>query len=545
MLLACSLAALVFAGAPAGGRQLETTVQDDALLLHSPPALVAEVARRIAWLGADRVRITAGWSALAPDPLSRRRPGPPFDATDSSTYPGDGWVRLDRAVKAAVAAGLGVQLDVAFWAPRWAVQRRSPRDPDRPRWGPSPGEFASFATAVARRYDGGFPDPERPGSNLPAVRMYTTWNEPNNATFLQPQWIRRHRRWQAESPHIYRAMHEAAYDAIKRVSPQDAVLIGGTASTGSSRPGRGGVPPLKFLRDMACVDARLRPLAIPECNGYRPLRGDGYAHHPYSRYSAPDAPASNPDDAPLADSDRLEGLLNALAAAGRLAQPLAVYDTEYGYETNPPDPFVPFSPQQQAEFLGWSTYLAWRDPETRMFAQFPLQDQRPGEGEAGRPVPPTRARRRAPADPTAAARRAWSSVQSGLFYPDGAPKPAVQAFRLPFWAQSEMVAGQPVVRLFGGVRPGGGHQVVRVERQDAAGGPWTPVQVTGQTCEGATDFFTDDAGWFLRAAPYTGPGSYRLSRRQPDGSWESGVEVPVSAPNQQGAGARPPLAPGG
>jgi hypothetical protein len=28
------------------------------------------------------------------------------------------------------------------------------------------------------------------------------------------------------------------------------------STTGSTRPGRGGVPPLRFLRELACVDAR-------------------------------------------------------------------------------------------------------------------------------------------------------------------------------------------------------------------------------------------------------------------------------------------------
>ena len=525
--LACSLIALVLAGSPAGARHLESTIQDDALLLHSPPALVQQVARRMADLGVDRVRITAGWSALAPRPRGFTRPGPPFDPADSSTYPSEPWVRLDRAVKAADDAGLAVQLDVAFWAPRWAVQRPSAPNPDRPRWAPDPAQFGRFAGAVARRYDGTFPDPEQPGRKLPAVRMYTTWNEPNNPSFLQPQWLRRGGRWQAESPHVYRALHEAAYAAIKRVSASDLVLIGGTASTGSRTPGKGGVPPLRFVRELACVDARLRPLRIPECDGYRPLRADGYAHHPYGMFAAPDARGANPDDARLADSGRLETLLAQLAAAGRLAQRLPLYDTEYGYESDPPDPFAPFSPTQQAQFLSEATYLAWSDPGTRMFGQFLLQDQPPGVGEAARPAARTRRR---PVDPVAVARQRWKSLQTGLFYPDGAPKPAAQAFRLPFWAQSDVVAGQAVVRLFGGVRPGPGRQLVRVERRDAAGGDWVPLQVTGDSCAGSTDFLTDDQGWFLRAAPYTGPASYRLSHQLPDGSWESGVEVPVSAP---------------
>src|SRR5205085_4027710 len=48
MLLACSLAVLALSGSPASGRHLETTLQDDAVLLHSAPALVREAARRIA-----------------------------------------------------------------------------------------------------------------------------------------------------------------------------------------------------------------------------------------------------------------------------------------------------------------------------------------------------------------------------------------------------------------------------------------------------------------------------------------------------------------
>src|SRR2546421_11245278 len=105
--LACSLIALVLAGSPAGARHLESTIQDDALLLHSPPALVQQVARRMADLGVDRVRITAGWAALAPRPRGFTRPGPPFDPADSSTYPSEPWVRLARAVKAAAGPGRG------------------------------------------------------------------------------------------------------------------------------------------------------------------------------------------------------------------------------------------------------------------------------------------------------------------------------------------------------------------------------------------------------------------------------------------------------
>jgi hypothetical protein len=520
MLLACSLVVLAMAGSPTSARHLEMTVQDDAVLLHSAPATVREATRRIAWLGADRVRITAGWSALAPAPRSRRRPGRPFDPRDSDSYPKEAWVRLDRAVKYAKAAGLDVMLDIAFWAPRWAVQRRvSPAS--RQNWAPNAAEFGRFAAAVARRYDGGHPDPERWGQRLPAVRLFTTWNEPNSPTFLRPQWIRRGKRWRPASPHLYRAMHNAAYDAVKSVSSENEVLVGGTAATGSRRAGRGGVAPLRFVRELACVDARLQPLAVPECRNFRPLRADGYAHHPYSGGTTPAASDPYPDAAPLGDAGRLQGLLAALAERGRLAQPLPLFHTEYAYETNPPDPTAPFGLEQQARFMGWSTFLAWRDPQTRMFAQFLLRD-----------IDPRDTRR-------SAGKGYWSDFQTGLFFADGRPKPAVVAFRMPFWAQVEEVGGAQVVRLFGGVRAPGSRSIVRVERRGGPTEAWQPVPVQGERCEGeGPAFLTDDAGWFLRVAPYTGPASYRLTRLLPDGSWEPGIETPVR-PAPLGIGSEP------
>jgi hypothetical protein len=520
MVLACSLAVLALAGSPAGGRHLETTIQDDAVLLSSSPAVVREAARRMAWLGADRVRLTAGWSALAPAAWARRRPEPPWNATDPATYPREPFLRLDRAVKAAVASRMEVMIDLAFWAPRWAV-RRAVAPADRQTWAPDPAEFGRFATAVARRYDGTFPDPERAGHVLPAVRMWTTWNEPNNPTFLRPQWIRRGGAWRAASPHVYRALHNAAYDALQRSSPRNVVLVGGTAATGSRTPGRGGVAPLRFLRELACVDERLRPLAIPECRGYRPLRADGYAHHPYSRFTTPATSNPDPDAAPLADTARLQGLLAALAARGRLARPLDVFQTEYAYESNPPDPKAPFGLQQQAQYLSWATYLAWRDPRTRMFSQFLLRD-----------IDPEQARRQP------GHRYYWNDFQTGLFFADGTPKPAVQAFRLPFWAERRQVAGHEVMVVFGGVRGARSQVVVRVERRTSATGAWVPVTVSGETCDDrGPAFLTDSEGWFTRAAPYEGPASYRLARLLPDGSWEAGIEVPA------GVGVSPPTAP--
>jgi hypothetical protein len=506
MTLACSLVALALAGSGTGVKQMETVMQDDALLLHRPTKQVRYFAHQMAALGVDRVRITAGWSVLAPAPRSRRKPQAPFNPYESWTYPSGGWANLDKAVRAAAEAGLPVMLDLAFWAPRWAVARGG-RDPDRERYSPNAFEFGPFAEAVARRYNGDFPDPHDPSRNLPAVRMYSTWNEPNNATFLEPQWVRHGGRSRPMSPHIYRVMHNAAYDAVKRVNPANQVLIGNTAASG----GRGGVKPLRFLRELACVDGRLRPLRVPECRFFTPLRADGYAHHPYSPRMAPAGSDRDRDDAPLADTARLSTLLRALAERGRISPGLPIYQTEYAYESRPPDPFQRYSALQQARFIGQSTFLAWRDPDTAMFAQFLLRDL--GPRPQARP----------------GSRVAWGDFQSGLYYPDGNAKPAAAAFELPFWAQRITVGGQRAVLLFGQVRPGSGPQTVQVERRERRPkAPWEPLTTSDNSCFGATTFQTDAGGFFLRVAPLLSAGSYRLTWRTPDGRTQVGVGVPVS-----------------
>ncbi|MGH2743989.1 MAG: hypothetical protein ACRDN8_16230, partial [Thermoleophilaceae bacterium] len=263
--LAVTLAALACgAGSALGGgsaqppqpeRTMETVIQDDALLLHRPAAQVRRTAERMANLGADRVRLTASWGALAPGTEDRRKPR--FDAVDSREYPRGPFARLDRAVKEVRRAGMDAMIDLAFFAPRWAVEGGSPDRQHVSR--PSAREFRLFARAVAERYSGRFTDPSDRDKKLPAVRLWTTWNEPNHPVFLLPQWERvpiqrsdRLRRgtgrrrgrsavkgaWRPASPHIYRRMHDAAYDQVKAASTDNKVLIGGLASEAERGRGR-------------------------------------------------------------------------------------------------------------------------------------------------------------------------------------------------------------------------------------------------------------------------------------------------------------------
>lgn len=504
-LFACTLVSLLLAGSPLPSRTLQTTIQDDTVLIHGTDASVKSAMGQIASMGFTYVRLTAGWSAVSPSSTSAKIPAPPFDPSNPATYPAGGFGKLDRAVRDAHADGLKVMIDVAFWAPRWAVPLGAPDGQNR--YEPNASLFGDFAKAVAQRYNGAFPDPGNPGAPLPAVQLYTIWNEPNLSEFLEPQWQHTSAGWISESAQIYRGLYNSAYGQIKSVDTGDKVLIGATSANGSATPGQGDVTPIQFVQNLACVDSNLQPLNIPQCAGFQPLRADGYANHPYSLTTTPGASASDPNDVPLANTSRLESLLRQLNLQGRITTNLPLYDTEYGYNTNPPDPFASFSPTQQAQFIGWSTYLAWRDPNTVMFAQFLLKDSLPGPGRPG-------------------TRQYWSPYQTGLYYSDGRPKPAAQAFRITLWAQRLLGPGSPLVTLFGKVPPGSAPQIVQVQAQSGSG--WTPVPTLLPSCGSESEFLTNRAGYFVTTTPLlASTATYRLGWLDSNGNWEYGVPIPV------------------
>jgi hypothetical protein len=340
------------------------------------------------------------------------------------------------------------------------------------------------------------------------VRLWSTWNEPNHRVFLRPQWQRVHGHWQAESPHVYRRLHEAAYAQVKGVSPRNRVLIGGLSSSGD--PGRGptrGIAPLRFTRELACVDARLRPLRRAECRGFRPLRADGFALHPYSLHSVPGAVDARLDRVQIGELGKLTALLDRLRRAGRLAQPLPLYLTEYGYQTTPPDPHG-VAPTVAAAYSGQALYLAWHSAQVRSFPQFLLYD-----------IGPDNSRPRG-------SRARWGGYQTGLYSYDGHPKPAVvQGFELPFTAAAVRgPRGAAEVAAFGQVRPGRGVQAVQLQRR-AQEGPWTD-----EGCPAATD----GQGVYRLTVPYRSPGAYRIvwlrrGARSPSPPAAVGGPIPISA----------------
>ena len=475
--LVCAATLAVAAQDARAARSVPVTVQDDALFLHGTDDQLAEGMRRARDLGFSRVRLTAGWSVIAPAPDVS--PAPDFDAEDPAAYPDGAWNNLDRAVRAAHAAGLAPMIDIAFWAPRWATDEVALRD--RYRREIDPRRFAEFARAVATRYAGGYappaaerneaaPVPEETGDllgqilgrpqpppaedppaapkasePLPAVDMFTLWNEPNHDGFLQPQWRREGGEWRARSPHLYRAMVQAAYPSVKAAAPASTVLVGATAAMGSSRPGNGTMTPGRFLRELACVDEAMRPRHDGDCAGFTTVPGDGWSHHPYSLRTTPDVEPQDTDKLPVAGTARLARMLRRLVDSGRLAPANArLYLTEYGYETNAPDPRAPFSAERQAQLLSWAEAIATEVPAVKMWAQFQLYDR--------------------PDDATSSSLMPFSDWQSGLYFADGRAKPAVRTWTRPVFSRCLEARGRTWALVWGHHRtaPSGSVEVERV-----------------------------------------------------------------------------------
>jgi hypothetical protein len=471
---------------------LETIIQDDGLLLFRPAAEVRAAVARMKELGADRVRITASWSSLTREPDSATNPDG-FDAADPGAYEQSRWQALDTAVRAIRAAGMQAAIDIGFWAPHWATS--DPPGP-RARTNIDPQDFADFAVALALRYSGAFtPTPDPPGTPppvpsqdqdivqsfvqplipfplpdlippqrvgaraaqavdaepaaaggpLPSVDEFLIWNEPNHQGLLLPQW--KPDRTPA-SPGVYRAMVRASYAAVKAVRRKVKLLIGNTSSTGGTR-GSGPVAPLEFLRELACVDAKLRPRTTGDCAGFTIVPGDGWAHHPYSQNERPTRvsdPSKEPGDLRIADLPVLARTLDRLVKMGRLAPANRnIYLTEFGYETGgiPGRPRV--SQVMQARWLTWAEYLVDRIPNVRSFAQFLLRDQPP-----------------APVRVSASDKRPFGEYSTGLLLAGGADKVAARTFVAGLFAQ---LAPHRRVLLYGRLRLRPGPRTVLLERQ--------------------------------------------------------------------------------
>jgi hypothetical protein len=340
--------------------------------------------------GATALRLTVTWAAIA-----QREPADGSNPSD----PAYEWEATDASVRLAVAAGMTPTLS-ANAAPSWAEGRNRPASAAAGSWRPDARAFGLFGQALARRYSGTYPDPQRAGSALPRIRFFQAWNEPNLSLYLAPQYRASGIQKVPASPTIYRDLLNAFYTGVKRADPSNVVVTAGTAPYGDYPAGGSRMPPAVFVRALFCLNAKLEQI----CRATS--RFDVLDHHPYG-IGGPRRRALNVGDVALPD---LAKLVRPLRAAVRLGTALPrrakrVWVTEVSWDSSPPDPDgVPEDTRvrwlQDGLFVLWSAgvdTISW----------FLIRDQAP--------VPSYGA-----------------TYQSGLYLRDGTAKPAQRAYRFPF-----------------------------------------------------------------------------------------------------------------
>jgi hypothetical protein len=463
---------------------------DDDQLIYTNPAHATQELEQMASLGIEQVKISMVWALVAPNPKSTTKPQ--FDATNPAAYPAGVWDRYDTVVRLATQLGMSVYFQLTAPAPTWAVALHPQAQPYN--WhpdvqNPNAQEFGQFVEAVGRRYSGSYvasapagdPAPNvltipvggLPGGGItiqlpplgpaatptsqpkviPRVSTWGIWNEPNEGSWLNPQYRQlSHHRIQLVAPLLYRRLVDAGWSGLRASGhSNDTVLIGETASGGITRP-------LDFVRGLYCVNSSNRPLRGGAASALGcPTSGSrsafvaahpglfgatGFAHHPYSFDQPPSRPIALPGVISLANLGQLEGELNRLVALDGQPRPggVPLYLTEFGYKSNPPNPFVHTSLAQQAAWLNQGEYMSWSYPYVHALAQFELVDTGPNPAYA------------------AGTRKYWSTFQSGLIETNGKYKPSYAAYRLPIWVPNPHHSSR--VTVWGQLRPAN-HQTLQ------------------------------------------------------------------------------------
>ena len=427
-LLAVMAVCLLAPAAHASNTQLSVMMDDDHLLYRGDQVR-DQTLTRMKELGVDEVRVTVLWSVIANGARknkARRRRFHKLGADNPKAYPMLNWDRYDRLDRACQTLRIGCYFDVTGPGPKWGHEK-APRKyrKDRATWKPKPREYKLFVTAVGKRYSGRYHDENDGHVVLPRISFWSLWNEPNQGGWLTPQFVG----GRPYSPMLFRRLFVAGRQALLASGHgSDVILLGETAPLGwTTRTDRSAMGPLTFIRALFCVDSAGNPASGPGCSDFAkhgPLQATAWAHHPYTKTGSPAAPftdsAAITDDASavtMANLSSLTGLLDQVAAnSGRVATGMPIALTEFGYETNPPDPFAGIPLDTQAAYLNIGELIAWLNPRVITETQFLLRDVAPDRSH------------------TRNSKAYWHTYQSGLFMSNGTPKSAAAAYRLPLVA---------------------------------------------------------------------------------------------------------------
>jgi hypothetical protein len=530
--LALGLGALLMPAAAQASPTQTSIMMDDDLLVYRDDNTATRALTQMKSLGVDTVRVTVLWKTVAENARftaaelnklrgkknnrireAALRQNRRFKATNPSTYPIRNWDRYDNLLKAAADRGIRVYFNLTGPGPAWAHGKPPKKNnAQRATWKPKPAAFKQFVQAVGRRYDGTYRDENGSRGALPRVKFWSLWNEPNQAGWLSPQWERRGGAIVPASPALYRKLHQYGYKGLLATGHRvdtDIILMGETAPLGSdARSAKAPMRPGLFLRELMCIQPDGTPYtgaaaAARDCGDFAargPLIANGYAHHPYTKNVSPLIAEVSADALTMANISSLGTLLDdlSLKTSGAIPANLPLYMTEFGFETNPPDPFsgVPLAAQAQFNTIG--EYQAWQNPRILSQAQFLLRDVAPVKKH-----PKT-------------SKAYWFTYQSGLYGVTGQPKPAASAYAIPFLAfntgTADPTTGAPVYNVWGQARllPNGATAGVAIQWRAKDGStPWITVG----------DFvFVDTMGYFqaTRSGVLPVPGEFRAALVNPN-----------------------------
>ena len=416
--------------------------------------------------GAKYVKNNLYWDFIVSNAEVNERPGTPeepFNATDPSSSYYD-WDASDRLIRHAAAVGLTPLLTIAH-SPKWA---RAGACRDEFICTPNPKDFADFATAAAKRYNGNF-DPKDGKGVLPRVAHWQAWGEANLSLFYSPIF---RNNGSPLAPYKYRNILNAFYNAIHNVNDSNVVISAGLAPNAVKDRA---IAPLDFTRRALCMKGNFKnPKPKPGCG--KTVKADVWAVHPYTTGSPAHLP-SNGNNMSVGALPRMTKLIRAANRAGKLRSNRGrtrVWATEFSWDSRP-DPGG-LSWNEQTRWVAEAMYLMFKAKVDTMI-WFGLRDVE----RDGRP---------------------WSETfQSGLYlrgnsFENDKPKKVLQAFRHPFYAE---LAGRKGFRFWGRTPDSKSGQVKIFARRKGNGG-FAKVGVTKANGNGIYSGFIRKRGFTKKSA---------------------------------------------
>lgn len=497
-LLLCLLGGPLASAARAGDHQV-SVMQDDDALLYRGFAVRDRTLNQMRALGVDAIRVTLMWSVVAEHARSTPARARRFKPAEPGSYPAVNWDRYDGLVRDAGPRGIAVYFNVTGPGPA-GTGGRAPHRADAATWRPDPAQFGAFVRAVGLRYSGTYHSAHFSHALLPRVSIWSIWNEPNQPGWLTPQsaYSPTAQRTIPQAPITYRELYIAGRRALRQTGHErDVILMGDTAPLGTPQLGdRDALLPGQFIRELFCLDAKGHPYRgaaavarrCRELAALSALPPSGWAHHPYAKKRAPRALPGLPDAITIGNLGDLSADLDKVAVVTRVFHPgLPIALTEFGYESNPPDPFNGLPLATQAAWDNEADLLAYSDPRVVVQTQFLLRDS-----ALLHQYPASRPRR-------------YFGYQTGLETSAGKPKPALSAYVMPFVASHGPTdaSGNRQVLLWGQLRflPHGAQAYVALQWRPRASRNWQTI--------GPPELVSNTLGFYSTYRPSPGAGRWR------------------------------------